>query len=378
MYGVDQSTLRQQMAVFLLKARFGVCYVPPPCAGTFPDVPCPSTFANWIEALSVAGITGGCGGGNYCPQNPVRRDQMAVFLLKTKYGSGYTPPACTGVFPDVACPSQFADWIEQLAEEQITGGCGGGNYCPLEPEHARTDGGVHHEGVQTPVSDPARWRDSSYRRGKRWPTARVRLGAAYCRGSACWWSAHHEGVQTPIETRSELRSLILLVAVSLGLASSAAAATITVTSTADSGAGTLRQAVLDSNASAGVLDTIEFAIPGGGVHTITITTTFPRQPTRSSSTPRRSPATRALLSSRSRPTTAARASGSTPARARFADSRSTVSEPISLSTPTAETWWKPASSEPTPRGRRPRWGTASICRMLRTARSEARRRPSAT
>jgi hypothetical protein len=129
-YGVDAPTLRQQMAVFLLKARHGLCYTPPPCAGTFPDVPCPSTFANWIEALSAEGITGGCGGGNYCPTNPVRRDQMAVFLLKAEHGSGYLPPDCTGVFPDVPCPSTFANWIEQLAAEQITGGCGGGNYCP--------------------------------------------------------------------------------------------------------------------------------------------------------------------------------------------------------------------------------------------------------
>ncbi len=132
-YGVDQSTLRQQMAVFLLKAKYGLCYVPPNCAGTFTDVACPSTFAAWIEDLAEQGITGGCGAGVYCPQNPVRRDQMAVFLLKAKYGSGYTPPPCTGVFPDVTCPSQFADWIEQLADEAITGGCGGGNYCPLNP-----------------------------------------------------------------------------------------------------------------------------------------------------------------------------------------------------------------------------------------------------
>jgi len=58
---------------------------------------------------------------------------MAVFLLKAEHGSGYTPPSCTGVFGDVPCPSQFADWIEQLATEGITGGCGGGNYCPLNP-----------------------------------------------------------------------------------------------------------------------------------------------------------------------------------------------------------------------------------------------------
>jgi hypothetical protein len=96
-------------------------------------VPCPSQFADWIEQLAAEGITGGCGGGNYCPDNPVTRQQMAVFLLKAEHGSSYTPPACAGVFGDVPCPSQFADWIEQLALEGITGGCGGGNFCPTNP-----------------------------------------------------------------------------------------------------------------------------------------------------------------------------------------------------------------------------------------------------
>jgi hypothetical protein len=134
LYGVDQPTLRQQMAVFLLKARHGVCYNPPLCTpGTFADVACPSPFADWIEALAAEGVTGGCGGGNFCPTSPVRRDQMAVFLLKAKHGASYLPPQCAGVFTDVLCPSPFADWIEQLASEQITSGCGGGNYCPLNP-----------------------------------------------------------------------------------------------------------------------------------------------------------------------------------------------------------------------------------------------------
>jgi parallel beta-helix repeat protein len=133
LYGVDNPTLRQQMAVFLLKGRHGICYVPPPCTGLFPDVTCPSLFADWIEALFLEGITGGCGSGNFCPTSPVRRDQMAVFLLKAEHGPAYLPPPCTGVFPDVTCPSLFADWIEQLAHEAITGGCGGGNYCPQNP-----------------------------------------------------------------------------------------------------------------------------------------------------------------------------------------------------------------------------------------------------
>ena len=129
-YGVAAPTLRQQMAVFILKAKHGVCYVPPPCVGMFTDVPCSSNFAPWIEAMANEGITGGCGGTNFCPTNPVRRDQMAVFLLKGEHGSSYVPPICQGIFADVACPSTFANWIEQLSTEQITGGCGGGNYCP--------------------------------------------------------------------------------------------------------------------------------------------------------------------------------------------------------------------------------------------------------
>ena len=133
LYGRDNAVLRQQMAVFLEKAIHGSDYVPPPCAGVFADVPCPSTFANWIEAMAADGITGGCGGGNFCPQNPVRRDQMSVFLLRAEHGAAYVPPACTGIFGDVPCPSPFADWIEQLSLENITGGCGGGNYCPMNP-----------------------------------------------------------------------------------------------------------------------------------------------------------------------------------------------------------------------------------------------------
>jgi len=123
---------RAQMAVFILKAEHGSTYAPPPCAGVFADVACPGGFAvDWIERLYAEGITGGCGGNDYCPANPVTRAQMAVFLLKGQHGSAYVPPACAGLFADVPCPAGFAvDWIEQLSTEGITGGCGGGDYCP--------------------------------------------------------------------------------------------------------------------------------------------------------------------------------------------------------------------------------------------------------
>jgi len=124
---------RAQMAVFLLKSEHGSSFTPDSCTGVFADVACPSLFANWIETLASEGVTAGCGGGNYCPNAPVTRAQMAVFLLKAKHGASYVPPACAGVFADVACPSAFANWIEELATEGVTAGCGGGNYCPSSP-----------------------------------------------------------------------------------------------------------------------------------------------------------------------------------------------------------------------------------------------------
>ena len=124
---------RAQMAVFLLKSKFGSTYLPPPATGTvFTDVPASNPFAPWIENLAALGITGGCGSGIYCPNNPVTRQQMAIFLLKTKYGSTYAPPTGTGIFGDVSCPGIVCDFIEDLYSQGITGGCQASPllYCP--------------------------------------------------------------------------------------------------------------------------------------------------------------------------------------------------------------------------------------------------------
>jgi S-layer homology domain len=128
---------RSQMAVFLLKSKHGTSFVPPGCAGIFQDVPCPSQYADWIEELYAEGFTGGCDTSPllYCPNGTATRLQMAVLLLKALNGSGYAPPACAGIFQDVPCPSQFADWIEKLYNSHITAGCSTSPllYCPTGP-----------------------------------------------------------------------------------------------------------------------------------------------------------------------------------------------------------------------------------------------------
>jgi hypothetical protein len=60
---------------------------------------------------------------------------MAVFLLRSKHGAGYTPPAVgTGTgFSDVDPAYWAAAWIKQLVAEGIATGCGASTYCPADP-----------------------------------------------------------------------------------------------------------------------------------------------------------------------------------------------------------------------------------------------------
>jgi hypothetical protein len=53
---------------------------PAPGVATFGDVPTNHPFFQYVEALAASGITAGCGSGNFCPDNPLTRGQMAVFL----------------------------------------------------------------------------------------------------------------------------------------------------------------------------------------------------------------------------------------------------------------------------------------------------------
>ena len=57
---------------------------PAPASATFGDVPTTHLFHQFIEALAAAGITAGCSASppRYCPDAPVTRGQMAVFLSR--------------------------------------------------------------------------------------------------------------------------------------------------------------------------------------------------------------------------------------------------------------------------------------------------------
>jgi len=127
------STTRAQMAVFILLATEGPDYLPPACTTpVFNDVPASSPFCRWVEELARRGVVAGCGNGNFCPGNPVNREQMAVFIVRVREPNVIPPPCVPpNLYLDVPETSPFCRWIEALSNGQATGGCGGGNYCPL-------------------------------------------------------------------------------------------------------------------------------------------------------------------------------------------------------------------------------------------------------
>jgi uncharacterized protein (DUF1800 family) len=124
----DGYVTREQMAAFIIRA-LGVPTPPTPGSQRFADVPLDNPFAGFIEEMAVRGITLGCGGGNYCPGSVVTREQMAAFIMRA-IGQSTPPTPGSQRFADVPPSNTFYSFIDQMAVRGVTAGCGNGSYCP--------------------------------------------------------------------------------------------------------------------------------------------------------------------------------------------------------------------------------------------------------
>jgi hypothetical protein len=117
--------------VFLVRSIFGGDNFTPPAQQIFTDVPPGSFGYAWIQELSTLGITTGCGPNLYCPNDPVTRAQMAIFIIRMRYGSlaPFDNPV-TPFFTDVPFGSFGFDWIQRMKVDNITTGCTATTYCP--------------------------------------------------------------------------------------------------------------------------------------------------------------------------------------------------------------------------------------------------------
>jgi hypothetical protein len=121
-YCPSATVTRDQMASFIARGLG----LPAATADYFPDDA--GIFEADINRLAQAGITNGCGNGLYCPGQAVTRDQMASFIARALS----LPAATTDYFSDDAGSIHEGN-INRLAAAGISNGCAGGVYCPLDP-----------------------------------------------------------------------------------------------------------------------------------------------------------------------------------------------------------------------------------------------------
>lgn len=75
----EMAVSRAEMAALLVRASgLEPVGIPSP----FSDVPGDAWYAPYVEAIRIAGVTTGCGPERFCPDEPVTREQMALFIVR--------------------------------------------------------------------------------------------------------------------------------------------------------------------------------------------------------------------------------------------------------------------------------------------------------
>jgi hypothetical protein len=144
---------RSQLALLLERSAWGEFPLPFVATGSvFADVPVSDPFAPWIERLAADGVAAGCSGDpdgagpalpRFCPGAPVRRDQLALFVVRMRMGASFVPPACDAqTLADVSPADAICPWVRAALNLGFLHACapdpdGAGpllaRYCPANP-----------------------------------------------------------------------------------------------------------------------------------------------------------------------------------------------------------------------------------------------------
>lgn len=120
---------RRVLAVWGLRSALGAAYVPPRAMGVpFDDVAPDSFGADFVEDAAARGLMAPCGERLFCADNAVTRGEAAVTMLRLYEGAEYVPPAAVGVFTDV--PAALAPFVEEAWRRGIIDECGATTFCP--------------------------------------------------------------------------------------------------------------------------------------------------------------------------------------------------------------------------------------------------------
>ena len=138
LYHPDLEVDRGSMSAFIARAMLGGESQVPVAVGeaAFPDVPTGSWASSYVKYLLAYDLVAGYLDGDYHPELPVDRGQMAVFIARAAVWplgeeglAAYTPPL-SPTFSDVPPGSWCFKHVEYLVAAGVVNGYADGTYRP--------------------------------------------------------------------------------------------------------------------------------------------------------------------------------------------------------------------------------------------------------
>jgi hypothetical protein len=100
----------------------------------FSDVPASNPYFPWIQKMQDLGIALPYSSSQFCPEAPVTRGIMAVLIIRGRYGVPTpTAYPAVPYFTDVGPSHVYFPWIQKMKQFGITTGCTPTTYCPDDP-----------------------------------------------------------------------------------------------------------------------------------------------------------------------------------------------------------------------------------------------------
>jgi Fe2+ transport system protein FeoA len=134
-YCPADTMVRAEMAAFVIRSLYGEVFTYS-ATPYFTDVPSAHPKFAYVQKMMDLGITTGCGVNLFCPDGPLSREQMAVFIVRARLGLKATdlfPYPGTPYFTDMPANSVYFPFVQKLREMGITAGCSATTYCGGDP-----------------------------------------------------------------------------------------------------------------------------------------------------------------------------------------------------------------------------------------------------
>lgn len=127
----DQKTTKTEVAIALMRAKYGPGYVPTSRTVVYSDVPSALWSAPWINQLNIDGIALPCEPNKFCSDKTVTRADLAIMLGRAKYGPT-VPSYTSSIFSDLPLSNAASPWAQKLYQDSVTSGCSAQplNFCP--------------------------------------------------------------------------------------------------------------------------------------------------------------------------------------------------------------------------------------------------------